>query len=223
MDLETLDWHEPSARADGHPARDAAGDPLLLARSTARRAGTALGGAPDRRHPRRPAGGAVRPGLLRARATPRTPTAPAVPAGQHRRGDRRARDELLTTVGYQLGDGAADLRARGLDRGHRRAGPVAARPARRSSTTRREVEALARDASTTTAASTSCPPSPACSRRYWRDDARGAIVGLTAYADRGHIARAALEATAWQTREVRRRGERRRRRAVRPSCRSTAA
>ena len=37
---------------------------------------------------------------------------------------------------------------------------------------------------------------------HWRDDARGVIVGLTAYATRGHIARAALEATAWQTREV---------------------
>ncbi len=37
---------------------------------------------------------------------------------------------------------------------------------------------------------------------YWRDDARGVIVGLTAYAKAGHIARAALEATAWQTREV---------------------
>jgi glycerol kinase len=37
---------------------------------------------------------------------------------------------------------------------------------------------------------------------YWRDDARGTIVGLTAYAGAGHIARAALEATAWQSREV---------------------
>ncbi len=37
---------------------------------------------------------------------------------------------------------------------------------------------------------------------HWRDDARGVIVGLTAHAGRGHIARAALEATAWQTREV---------------------
>jgi glycerol kinase len=37
---------------------------------------------------------------------------------------------------------------------------------------------------------------------YWRDDARGAIVGLTAYARAGHIARAVLEATAWQTKEV---------------------
>jgi glycerol kinase len=36
----------------------------------------------------------------------------------------------------------------------------------------------------------------------WRDDARGVIVGLTAYARAGHIARAVLEATAWQTREV---------------------
>ncbi|SEB37606.1 glycerol kinase [Paramicrobacterium humi] len=37
---------------------------------------------------------------------------------------------------------------------------------------------------------------------YWRPDARGAIVGLTRYANKGHIARAALEATAFQTREV---------------------
>jgi glycerol kinase len=37
---------------------------------------------------------------------------------------------------------------------------------------------------------------------YWRSDARGAIVGMTRYVTRGHIARAALEATAYQTREV---------------------
>jgi glycerol kinase len=37
---------------------------------------------------------------------------------------------------------------------------------------------------------------------YWRSDARGAIVGMTRYVNRGHIARAALEATAYQTREV---------------------
>ncbi len=37
---------------------------------------------------------------------------------------------------------------------------------------------------------------------YWRGDARGAIVGMTRYVNKGHIARAALEATAWQTREV---------------------
>jgi glycerol kinase len=37
---------------------------------------------------------------------------------------------------------------------------------------------------------------------HWRSDARGVIVGLTAYARAGHIARATLEATAWQTRDV---------------------
>jgi glycerol kinase len=37
---------------------------------------------------------------------------------------------------------------------------------------------------------------------YWRPDARGALVGLTRYVTRAHLARAALEATAYQTREV---------------------
>jgi glycerol kinase len=37
---------------------------------------------------------------------------------------------------------------------------------------------------------------------YWQEDARGIIAGLTRYAHRGHIARAALEATAYQTRDV---------------------
>jgi glycerol kinase len=37
---------------------------------------------------------------------------------------------------------------------------------------------------------------------YWRGDARGVIAGLTRYVNKGHIARASLEATAWQTREV---------------------
>jgi glycerol kinase len=37
---------------------------------------------------------------------------------------------------------------------------------------------------------------------HWRSDARGVIVGLTSYITKGHLARAVLEATAWQTREV---------------------
>ncbi len=37
---------------------------------------------------------------------------------------------------------------------------------------------------------------------YWKDTARGVITGLTRYANKGHIARAVLEATAFQTREV---------------------
>ncbi|HEX7761543.1 MAG TPA: glycerol kinase GlpK [Caulobacteraceae bacterium] len=37
---------------------------------------------------------------------------------------------------------------------------------------------------------------------YWRSDARGVIAGLTGYITKAHIARAALEAVAWQVREV---------------------
>ncbi|WP_327646288.1 glycerol kinase GlpK [Micromonospora zamorensis] len=37
---------------------------------------------------------------------------------------------------------------------------------------------------------------------HWRTDARGVIAGLTGYITKGHLARAALEASAWQTREV---------------------
>jgi glycerol kinase len=37
---------------------------------------------------------------------------------------------------------------------------------------------------------------------YWKDTARGVIAGLTRYVNKGHLARAALEATAYQVREV---------------------
>ena len=37
---------------------------------------------------------------------------------------------------------------------------------------------------------------------HWRSDARGAVVGLTRFANRGHLARAAIEATAFQTQEL---------------------
>jgi glycerol kinase len=64
-----------------------------------------------------------------------------------------------------------------------------------------EIEALA--ASVTDSAG--CVLVPAFSGLFaphWRPDARGVIAGLTAYVNKGHIARAALEAVAWQTREV---------------------
>ncbi|MGH3432332.1 MAG: glycerol kinase GlpK, partial [Thermocrispum sp.] len=37
---------------------------------------------------------------------------------------------------------------------------------------------------------------------HWHSEARGIIVGLTSYVTKGHLARAVLEATGWQTREV---------------------
>ncbi|GMQ93731.1 MAG: glycerol kinase GlpK [Acidimicrobiia bacterium] len=36
----------------------------------------------------------------------------------------------------------------------------------------------------------------------WRDDARGVLAGLTRYSNKGHLARAVLEATAFQTKDV---------------------
>src|SRR5712692_1473859 len=46
------------------------------------------------------------------------------------------------------------------------------------------------------------PPFSGLFAPYWKSDARGVIVGMTGYVNKGHIARAALEATAYQTREV---------------------
>ena len=56
--------------------------------------------------------------------------------------------------------------------------------------------------SRTTAAAYFVPAFSGLFAPYWRADARGAIVGLTRYVNKGHIARAVLEATAFQTREV---------------------
>ena len=59
---------------------------------------------------------------------------------------------------------------------------------------------------------------------HWRPDARGVIAGLTRFATKAHIARAALEATAYQVvRPGRRDGRRSRARTARPSCGWTAA
>ena len=51
-------------------------------------------------------------------------------------------------------------------------------------------------------ASTSCPRSPASGSPWWDPYARGTIVGITRGTGRAHLARAALEAMAFQTRDV---------------------
>ena len=52
------------------------------------------------------------------------------------------------------------------------------------------------------AGSISFRPSRDYTLLYWKDNARGVVAGLTRYANKGHIARAVLEATAFQTRDV---------------------
>jgi glycerol kinase len=107
---------------------------------------------------------------------------------------------LLTTVAYQLGEGPA---AYALEGSVAIAGALVQwlRDNLGLIASSDDVEALAR----------SVPDNggvyfvPAFSGLFaphWRSDARGIIAGLTRYANKGHLARAALEATAWQTREV---------------------
>jgi glycerol kinase len=62
----------------------------------------------------------------------------------------------------------------------------------------REVEALARSVDSSEGV-VFVPAFSGLFAPYWRDDARGVIVGLTRFSTKGHIARAALEATAFQT------------------------
>jgi glycerol kinase len=107
---------------------------------------------------------------------------------------------LLTTVGYKIGDAAPTYALEGsiavtgalvqwfrdnLD-------VIGSAP---------EIETLAR----TVEDSGGCYFVPAFAGLFaphWRSDARGVIAGLTGYITKGHLARAVLEATAWQTREV---------------------
>ena len=107
---------------------------------------------------------------------------------------------LLTTVGYQIGD---------QDVVYALEGSIAItgalvqwlRDNLRMFNSSEEVETLAKTVEDT-GGIYFVPAFSGLFAPYWRSDARGAIVGMTRYTNRGHIARAALEATAYQTREV---------------------
>jgi glycerol kinase len=109
-------------------------------------------------------------------------------------------EKLLTTVGYRLGDGKPVYVLEGsiavtgalIQWLRDRLGLISSAP---------EVEELAASVDDNGGVYF-VPAFSGLFAPYWRDDARGVIVGLTGYANRGHIARAALEATAWQSREV---------------------
>jgi glycerol kinase len=112
----------------------------------------------------------------------------------------QSKNGLLTTLGYQIGgepavyalEGSIAVTGALVQWVRDNLGLIASAP---------EIETLAR----TVDDNGGCYFVPAFSglfAPYWRSDARGAIVGLTGYITKGHIARAVLEATAWQTREV---------------------
>ncbi|AWS41619.1 glycerol kinase GlpK [Streptosporangium sp. 'caverna'] len=107
---------------------------------------------------------------------------------------------LLTTVGYQIGDTPAVY---ALEGAIAVTGSLVQwlRDNLGLISTAAEIETLAR----TVDDNGGCYFVPAFSGLFaphWRSDARGVIAGLTAFVNKGHIARAVLEATAFQTREV---------------------
>jgi glycerol kinase len=112
----------------------------------------------------------------------------------------KSKNGLLTTVGYKIGDQKAVYALEGsiavagsLVQWFRdNVGLVEAAP---------DIEALAK----TVKDNGGCYFVPAFSglfAPYWRSDARGVIAGLTGYVTKAHLARAVLESTCWQVREV---------------------
>jgi glycerol kinase len=198
MNLETLEWHEPSLELMGIPRQL-----LPEIRSSSEEYGEARGTA---------IGGVKISGILgdqqaalfgqtcfargEAKNTYGTGSFLLVNTGE----EIVHTHKLLTSPGYKLGDGAPTYVLEGsiavtgalVQWLRDRLKIIDSAP---------EVETLAR----TVDDNGGVYFVPAFSGLFaprWRDDARGVIVGLTAYANQGHIARAALEATAWQTREV---------------------
>ncbi|MBB5078769.1 glycerol kinase GlpK [Nonomuraea endophytica] len=111
-----------------------------------------------------------------------------------------SRHGLLTTVGYQLGDGPATY---ALEGAIAVTGSLVQwlRDNLGLISSAAEIETLAK----TVDDNGGCYFVPAFSGLFaphWRGDARGVIAGLTAFVNKGHLARAVLEATAFQTREV---------------------
>jgi glycerol kinase len=112
----------------------------------------------------------------------------------------RSKNGLLTTVGYKIGDakpvyaleGSIAVAGSLVQWFRDNVGLVESAP---------DIEALAK----TVKDNGGCYFVPAFSglfAPYWRSDARGVIAGLTGYVTKAHLARAVLEATCWQVREV---------------------
>ncbi len=111
-----------------------------------------------------------------------------------------SKNGLLTTVGYKLGDGPTHYALEGsiavtgsLIQWLRDQLGIIGSAA--------EVEQLARQVDDNGGVYF-VPAFSGLFAPYWRPDARGAIVGMTRFVNKGHIARAALEAVAFQTRDV---------------------
>ncbi len=198
MDLESLDWHEPSLELMGIP-RAMLPEIRSSSETYGEASGTAVGGRPL-------AGilGDQQAALFGQTCFERGEAKNTYGTGSFlllNTGEEIARSPtLLTTLGYKLGDEAPRY---ALEGSIAVTGALIQwlRDRLRLIDSAAEVEELARTVEDNGGVYF-VPAFSGLFAPYWRDDARGVIVGLTAYANRGHIARAALEATAWQSREV---------------------
>jgi glycerol kinase len=198
MDLETLDWHEPSLDLMGIP-RSLLPEIKSSSEQYGEAEGTAVGG--------RPVSGIL--GDQQAALFGQTCFEPGDAKNTYGTGsfllvntgdEITVSEKLLTSVGYKIGDEAAKYVLEGsiavtgalVQWLRDRLKIIDSAP---------EVEDLARTVDDNGGVYF-VPAFSGLFAPYWRDDARGAIVGLTAYANRGHIARAALESVAWQSKEV---------------------
>jgi glycerol kinase len=198
MDLKALDWHEPSLELMGIP-RSMLPEIKASSESYGEVRGTAIGGTPI-------AGilGDQQAALFGQTCFDRGDAKNTYGTGSFllvNTGEEVVQTEkLLTTVGYKLGDGKVTYALEGsiavtgalIQWLRDRLKIIDTAPA---------VQDLARTVEDNGGVYF-VPAFSGLFAPYWRDDARGVIVGLTAYANRGHIARAALEAAAWQSREV---------------------
>ena len=202
FDIRALAWDDELCDLL-HVPSDALPDGRRVERAGRRDVGPLrrAGRHPDQRHRRRPAGRAVRPGLRRARH------------GQEhlRHGQLRAAQRRVDVPAADRGDaddGGVDarrrhrrLRARGRDLLTGLGRAVAARRARhdRAAPPR---SARWRRPSTTAAACTSCRRSPGSARRGGTRTPGAPIVGITRGTTTAHLARAVVEAMAYQTRDA---------------------
>src|SRR4051795_10434833 len=199
MDLETLDWHEPSLSLMGIP-RELLPEIRSSSEQYGEASGTALGG--------RPVAGIL--GDQQAALFGQTCFSPGDAKNTYGTGsfllvntgtEVAVSDKLLTSVGYKLGasgdavyvlEGSIAVTGALVQWLRDRLGIISSAA---------EVEKLARSVDDNGGVYF-VPAFSGLFAPYWRDDARGAILGLTAYASAGHIARAALESVAWQSKEV---------------------
>ncbi|MDA0180008.1 glycerol kinase GlpK [Solirubrobacter phytolaccae] len=198
MDLKTLDWHEPSLELMGIP-RSMLPEIKSSSEVYGEVKGTAIGGTPI-------AGilGDQQAALFGQTCFDRGDAKNTYGTGSFllvNTGEEIVHTEkLLTTAAYKLGDGKVTYALEGsiavtgalIQWLRDRLKIIDSAP---------EVQELAKTVDDNGGVYF-VPAFSGLFAPYWRDDARGVIVGLTAYANRGHIARAALEAAAWQSREV---------------------